>query len=632
MTLQPEDFWSYYQWLMRPESFLESALLQGIVLFVLAIVLGLIVGYIVSAARYGPVEGFYAVARVIRDLIRFDLPGTSLRRILALAQLAFKEAIRRKVLFVVGIFLVALLLAGWYLNPESDDPARLYISFVLTATNYLILALALFISAFSLPADIKSKTIYTIVTKPVRATEIVLGRILGFVAVGTLMLIPMGLASYLFVTRGLRHTHLEVTDVQELSGGRLEGETDYVRYHKHTFSMDPDSGGLGLTNIVRGHRHVVTRSPDGKFKIGAPTGALRARVPSYGVIQFYDRSGEKKQEGVDIGAERIAAGGYGSAGVSRVLGLSRGTRKIQHGYVEGGTLGAAEFLFSDVTPERYSDGIPVDVTLRAYRSYKGDIESGIRGSITMKHPLKEIESNPIAFVIDEYDVDEKTLPLQIEGTDNNETRMLSVFEDLVDENGRLKIVVRCLDRSQYLGVTQSGVYLRPAENPFWWNLSKAYISIWLQMTMVIAFGVMFSTFLSGPVAMVATFVCVLLGFSAEQVYDTRHFIDSGIERGGGPIESVVRLMKQDAMTTQLDVDTVAANVIKTVDAGIIYTLDAIATALPNLPKMVGTAEYAASGFDIFGALLLRHATATIGYCILAFTISYFFLKSREIAA
>ncbi len=350
MTLQAEDFWSYYEWLMRPDAFLESAFLKGVVLFVLAIVLGLMVGYVVSAARYGPVEGFYAVARVIRDLIRFDLPGTSIRRIIALARLAFKEAIRRRVLFVVGMFLVGLLLAGWYLNPESDDPARLYISFVLTATNYLILALALFISAFSLPADIKSKTIYTIVTKPVRATEIVLGRMLGFVAVGTMMLIPMGLASYLFVSRGLRHTHLEVTDVREVSGGRLEGETDYVRYHKHRFSIDPDSGGRGLTDIVRGHRHVVTRKADGTFAIGSPTGALRARVPSYGEIQFYDRSGEKKEEGIDIGAERIAAGGYGSAGISRVLGLSRGSRKIQHGYVEGGTLGAAEFTFPDVTP------------------------------------------------------------------------------------------------------------------------------------------------------------------------------------------------------------------------------------------------------------------------------------------
>jgi len=86
------------------------------------------------------------------------------------------------------------------------------------------------------------------------------------------------------------------------------------------------------------------------------------------------------------------------------------------------------------------------------------------------------------------------------------------------------------------------------------------------------------------------------------------------------------------MTTELDVDTLASKVIKTADAGIIYSLDAIATALPNLPKMVSTAEFAASGFDILNALLARHAAATAGYCILAFLVSYFFLKSREIAA
>ncbi len=631
MILQPDDFWSFYEWLMRPEAFLQSAFLQGVVLILLAIVIGLLVGYVYSANRYGPSEGFYAVARAIRDLVRFDLPGTSTRRVIALARLAFKEAIRRRVLFIVGLFMAVLLLAGWYLNPESDDPARLYISFVLTATNYLILALALFISAFSLPADIKSRTIYTIVTKPVRATEIVLGRMVGFVAVGTLMLVPMGFFSYLFVTRGLRHTHQEVVELEELSDGTLRGETDAIRNHSHSFEIAADDQGVGLTDKVRGHRHLVTR--DGEdFKIGPPIGALQARVPSYGEIQFYNRSGEEKQAGVDIGAERIATGGYGASGIARVIGLARGSRKIEHGYVEGGTLGAAEFTFSDVTPDRYSDGIVVNLSLRAYRSYKGDIESKIRGSVTMKHPSEEVESNPITFFIEEYEIDELALPLTIEGTDNNVTRQLDVFEDLVDEEGRLNLVIRCLDRSQYLGVTKSGVFLQPDSNSFEWNLMKAYASIWLQMTMVIAFGVMFSTFLSGPVAMISTAACVLLGFSAEQIYDTRHYIDEGIERGGGPIESVIRLLKQDAMTTQLDVDTLAASVIKTVDAGIIYSLDAVATALPNLPKMVATAEYAASGFDVFGALLARHAVATFGYCFLAFIISYFFLKSREIAA
>jgi hypothetical protein len=636
MTLQPEDFWSFTEWLLRPNAFLESALLQGIVLVVLAILLGLLVGYVVSAARYGPSEGFYAVARAVRDFIRFDLPGTSVRRIWALARLAFKEAIRRRVLVVVGMFVVGLLFAGWYLDPRSSDPARLYISFVLTATNYLILLLALFISTFSLPADIKSRTIYTIVTKPVRATEIVLGRMLGFVGVGTMMLAPMGVASYFFVTRGLRHDH-EVVDIKELGDGRFEGKTSYDQFHEHTFTMDAplEEGGepIGLTDMVRGHRHVV-RQRDGKYFIGEPTGALRARVPLYGKLVFTDRAGNLQEAGIDAGYEK-ADGGYGSAGIARLVGVTQGPRRLEHGYMEGGTLGSAIFTFSGVTKDRFpnEDGVPMEMGLRAFRSIKGDIVSGLNGSITLRNPdKKQIESTPITFVVQEYDIAEEKLPLELEGTDGAETKRLSLFEDLITEDGRLEVIIKCLDSEQYLGTSVSNVYLRPAETSFAWNLTKSYGSIWLQMVMVIAFGVMFSTFLSGPVAMVATFVCVLLGFTAEQIYDIRYYMDKGEAMGGGPVESLVRLLRQDAMTTQLDVDSVANKVIQTVDSIAIYTLDAVATSLPNLPKMLGTAEYAASGFDIFGSLLARHSVATLGYVILSFIVSYFFLKTREIAA
>jgi hypothetical protein len=637
MTLQPDDFWSFSEWLLRPESFLESALLQGVVLLAFATLVGLLVAYLVSAVRYGPSEGFYAVARGVRDLFRDDLPGTSPRRIFALARLAYKEAIRRKVLVVVALFLVGLLFAGWYLDPRSSDPARLYISFVLTSTNYLILLLALFISAFSLPADIKNRTIYTIVTKPVRATEIVLGRMLGFVGVGTLMLVPMGLASYFFVVRGLRHTH-EVVDIKDLGDGRFSGKLSYDQFHEHTFTLEAtgDTEGSvleGVTDYVRGHRHIVRKVGD-RYVIGEPTGALRARVPSYGELSFTDRSGNLDVKGIDIGAEK-GRGDYGSAGIARLVGVSREARRMEFGYVEGGTLGSAIYGFKDVTPQRYpdADGIPMEMALRAFRTIKGDIVSGLSGSITMRNPDNpKIESTPINFVVQEYDVSEERLPRQIEGTDGDQIRTLDLFEDLVTPDGRLDVIIRCIDRQQYLGATSSSVYLRPAESSFAWNLFKSYFSIWLQMVMVIAFGVMFSTFLSGPVAMVATFVCVLLGFTAERIYDIRYYLDKGEAMGGGPIESLVRLVRQDSMTTDLDVDAIAAKLIKGVDSVLVYTLDVIATSLPNLPKMLSTAEYAASGFDIFGSLLARHAVATAGYVFAAFLIGYFFLKTREIAA
>ncbi len=116
--------------------------------------------------RIGPGEAFLAVSKVISDLLRVDLPKTSLRRLWAIAILAFMEAIRRKVLVVIAIFIVGIMFAGWFLDRRTEQPAQLYFSFVLTATNYLVLLLGLFLASFSLPADIKNRTIYTITTKP----------------------------------------------------------------------------------------------------------------------------------------------------------------------------------------------------------------------------------------------------------------------------------------------------------------------------------------------------------------------------------------------------------------------------------------------------------------------------------
>ena len=137
---------------------------------------------------------------------------------MALSWLAVKESIRRRVVVVFAMFILVLLYAGWFLDPKSTNPALLYLSFVLTATSYLVLLMALFLSTLSLPADIKNRTLHTIVTKPVRMSEIVLGRIFGFMVIGTFLLVVMGVISYVFVIRGLSHTHELTAD--NLASGR----------------------------------------------------------------------------------------------------------------------------------------------------------------------------------------------------------------------------------------------------------------------------------------------------------------------------------------------------------------------------------------------------------------------------
>ncbi len=174
--------------------------------------------WFVAAVRQGPVRATRTAGLVFSNAVA-DLAYISPRRVAALAWLAIKESIRRRVVVVFAVFILILLFAGWFLDPGNVDPTKLYLGFVLTATSYLVLLLALFLSSLSLPADIKNRTLHTIVTKPVRASEVVLGRIVGFTAVITVLLVVMGAISYGFVVRGLAHTHqLAAEDLRPAEG------------------------------------------------------------------------------------------------------------------------------------------------------------------------------------------------------------------------------------------------------------------------------------------------------------------------------------------------------------------------------------------------------------------------------
>ncbi|MBI2479436.1 MAG: hypothetical protein HYV60_12630 [Planctomycetia bacterium] len=98
---------------------------------------GALIGFLVASARRGPVEGFYSVAKVVASSVG-DLVNWSLSRTMAMATLAVQESIRRLVLIVFVVFVVILLFAGWYLDTQSDNPAKLYLSFVLTRNRFAL--------------------------------------------------------------------------------------------------------------------------------------------------------------------------------------------------------------------------------------------------------------------------------------------------------------------------------------------------------------------------------------------------------------------------------------------------------------------------------------------------------------
>lgn len=62
------------------------------------------------------------------------------------------------------------------------------------------------------------------------------------------------------------------------------------------------------------------------------------------------------------------------------------------------------------------------------------------------------------------------------------------------------------------------MYLHHRNASFALNFAKGYIGIWLQMAVVTGLGVMFSTFLSGSVAMLATLGTLVGGFFSDFMF------------------------------------------------------------------------------------------------------------------
>jgi hypothetical protein len=520
------------------------------------------------------------------------------------------------VLVVLGVFALIVLFAGWFLDPASVNPGRLYLGFILAATNLLVCLVTLVLSVFSLPADIRGKAIQTVTTKPVRTGEIVLGRIIGFSIIGTVLLALMGFVGWAFVVRSVSHTHeLSADDLAEITAedgavtGR-EGRTSLDRGHRHRVELGAD--GTGHTDYVQGHRHAVRPAAAGVtgYEIGPPDGLLEARRPLRGTLRFLDREGRPSTKGISVGAEWS-----------------------YRQYIEGGSLAAAIWTFSGVSGREFPDGLPLEMIVRVFRTYKGDIEKGIAGSIRVRNPSSGLQSDPFYFTAKEFSIDSLLIPRQLSATSaDGGTREIDLFKDVVAD-GRIEVILQCLEPSQYYGIAQADFYLRAGSGSFAWNYAKSCLGIWFSMLLVTAIGVMFSTFLAGPVALLATLSVVLVGQFREfigRLFESQVTGDQTIAPGGGPIESLYRIVTQTSITLELDPSPLV-QAMKTLDTFLLAPMRLGAAVFPSLSSL-GTGDFVAGGFDIPRDLLLEHGAETLGYLVAFFIAGAICLKAREVAS
>ena len=521
---------------------------------------------------------FGAFFGALWDFVRLPF---GLRRILAIAKVSALEAVRGQVLYVFGLFLLPMAFAGWYL-PKTDEGALLYlVGYVNTAITYTLLPMAAFLVSMSLPKDIQNKVIQTVVTKPVRRLEIVVGRILGFTAVFTFVLLLMAAASLAFLWSQLTPKQRENYWVARAAiyANRMpeDARADAVRSMVNDSRMPPDMAKARVEQ-------------------------MEAAYP----LMFKKREGWDIK-GVNVGKEWFGQrwhtpGAYNSQSYA-VLGFKFNHRDVAVETDDAGKKFVRVFAECDIFKTNKGDA-------RREADVGKDAEgSGVFGELTVKNGAGE--SYVKSFAADHTRAVQLLVPYELFANDKAE------------------MWLRCLTPSQFLGVGRSDLYFLTGETSFAVNFLKAMSSVWLKLFFLIVVAVAASAALKGFVAVLATASVLTLGtfwHFVSQIAD----VGERSKNGGGPLESLWRLVTQTNLVNPLDEGFMATMVVN-VDAFVLAAMQKLSFLVPNLADL-DTIEYVARGVDLPWALVARNALFVATFALPAVVAGHLVLKHRELAA
>ncbi len=115
-------------------------------------------------------------------------------RIWAIASNGFREVIRDRVLYIIGIFALLLVIA-LRLLPEvaATTENKILIDFGLGAIDLLGVIVAVFVGTGLINKEIEKRTVLVLIPKPLNRAEFIIGKHLGLVGVLAVLIVAMTL-------------------------------------------------------------------------------------------------------------------------------------------------------------------------------------------------------------------------------------------------------------------------------------------------------------------------------------------------------------------------------------------------------------------------------------------------------
>jgi len=603
-------------------------------------ILVLMVTMVAGLASMGP-RGLVAVLRQLFEGIR-DVSELSWRRIWAVSTLTVREAVRRKALLVFVIFGILFMFGSWFLSSageKADIEIERHVVFVFTAVSWLVLPVILMLACWGIPEDIKARSLHTVVTKPVRRIEVVLGRMLGFSLVATFIVALMGIVGYIWIDRQIPQTIHERLVCKVPVYGRMsfldrQGEPtktginvgdvwtfrSYIEGStKATAIWDFDHVGDSVLRIPT-ELGVDSQAPDEalaqKLKLSPGQGVVVSRV----VPASPAESSGLRAHDVILTFKGQPVGQPGD--------LAAAARGLKVGETYPMTINRDGKEQPLQVP--WQEYLSLQTGFEAFRTHKGIINSGLLCELTLVNPATKLRVPLPPFEVAEYrgDGNQTAVPRTVSYYDSEkkETKTADLLTDVVS-NGGLRVEARCLNQEQFLGMARPDLFIRMGDRPFAVGFFKALSGVWLEAIIVVMIGVAASCFLKGPIAMLLTFAVLIVGQGFNEFVEK---IVTGQSLGGGPVESIYRMVTHMNQTVALELSKPVENTIKGTDKVVENGLWLVQQTFPNLTYF-NMSPYVAKGFDVdFRAAILPSIAVTVAFLIPCVLLGYYALKLREL--
>jgi hypothetical protein len=545
------------------------------------------------------VAGASAIFAVLVPIFS-DLTRLSLRRVWAIARLSFKEAVRRKVLWVLLALLLVVLFGSWFIPHKPEDQVRNYVEVVFWAIAIVILLLAALIASFGIPDDVRSQTIHTVITKPVQRFEIFLGRFLGYAVLLTAALVVVTGFALLYV---LRNIDPEAQEESLKARERFRGKLTFVGTNKEK------GENVGREWEYRGYISGKRRNstdPE-QFAIWS-----FPEVPE----QLKNRPEARLEFALDI---------YRT-----------------HKGVEGQGIFATFFVES----WRFDADNPL--MMQKYLARKKELEDQGEPKVAEKlaeelgyfeFPSMEIKDFHTQYLMVPRGIFENAAAPDKERQD--ELRRRPGYEELRRNQewpaAPLRVRVRCDSQSQFLGMAKDDLFFRLDDDAsgtvnklrFCLNFYKGSFGLWLWLCLILGLAVALSTYLSGVITLLTGGILFFLGFFEE------HITDVALRKnvGGGPLESAMRLLKRpggEPMAGELE-QSATTQVATGFDQVFAWTLRRVMNLIPDV-ALYNFTDFVAEGVAITGGQLVMAFLLLVGYTLPWAVLAYYLLKWREVAA